>query len=296
MSGAATGRLSRLAPAKVNLFLHVGSRQADGYHPLASLMVFADVGDRLTLTAAEADAYEAAGPFSRALPPATDDLVIKARDMFRKQTDGRPERLQLTLDKQLPLAAGLGGGSADAAAVLALLSQALGPGNVVPAPAIMAMAQALGSDVAACLAGTAVVAEGRGERLSGAPGMAPVDAVLVNPGAASSTARVFAALDRRGARTADRPTAPGRFQSTEDLARFLERTRNDLEAPAIALTPVIGEALAVLIAEPECLLGRMSGSGATVFGLCPTPAAAASLARKVQDAHPSWWVRACRLN
>ncbi len=286
---------SRLAPAKVNLFLHVGARRGDGYHPIASLMVFADMGDHLWLEPAEHNVYETVGPFAAALPPPNEDLVIRARDRFQSEAINPPPPFRLVLEKHLPLASGLGGGSADAAATLTLLMQTFGTGSRSERGALNEIARALGSDVAACLAGRAVIAEGRGEQLSTGPRLPTLDAVLVNPGVPSATASVFAALDRLGAPGADRPSTPPVFATTADFARCLALTRNDLEAAAITLAPVIGEALAALKAAPESLLARMSGSGATCFSLCETATKARRLAARMQDAHPGWWVRACRL-
>jgi len=192
------------------------------------------------------------------------------------------------------VAAGLGGGSSDAGATLRLLRDALG--TSVTDEALEAIAAGLGADGAACLWGRPVVAEGRGERLSPAPAMPGLDAVLVNPGVASSTAAVYRAFDEAGAvGGADRPGLPDRFESAEDAAAWLSLCRNDLEAPAIALEPLIGEVLETLAGEPETLLARMSGSGATCFALCAGDIEAEGLAERLRSMRPGWWVRRCRL-
>ena len=286
--------LRRLAPAKINLFLHVGARQADGYHPVCSLMIFADIGDELGLTPGAPMGLTVEGPFGGGLGNGGDNLVLRARDLFLERFGRASEPFGLTLNKRLPIAAGLGGGSADAAASLQLLASRHG----VDAwhPDLAAMARALGADVAACLAGRTVIAEGRGDDLTPAPVMPALDAVLVNPGAPSSTAAVYGAFDgRRAGPGADRPALPPRLTSAHHAAEVFEVLRNDLEAPALALQPLIGEALRALAEQPETLMARMSGSGATSFALVETPADAERLAARLIAAHPGWWVRACRL-
>lgn len=286
--------LTAFAPAKVNLFLHVGGVGADGYHPLCSLMAFADVADVVAVQGAEAPAFEVTGPFGAGLAGA-DNLVVRAATALLSRIPGPKPPVRLILDKRLPVAAGLGGGSADAGAALRLLREAL----ALPAPdeALAEIAAALGADGAACLWGRTVIAEGRGERLSPAPAMPALDAVLVNPGVPASTAAVYRAFDEAGAPGgADRPRLPDAFESAEETAAFLSLCRNDLEAPAAALEPVIGEVLQTLAGEPETLLARMSGSGATCFALCAGDFEAETLAERLQAMRPGWWVRRCRLN
>jgi len=278
------------APAKVNLFLHVGPVGADGYHPVCSLMAFADIGDEVRLDPAPAMAFVMTGPFADALADG-DNLVTRARDLF---LDGRPDAppFRLTLDKRLPIASGLGGGSADAAATLTLLGEAFG----AELGELAELARRLGSDIAACLGSRTVIGEGRGDALVRAPELPPLPAVLVNPSAACATPSVYRAFDS-GPPTpgANRPEAPVNLHSASDVARFLAGTRNDLEAPATALVPAIGETLERLRAAPETLIARMSGSGATVFALCADNEAAAALAGRLSTERPAWWVRACRL-
>lgn len=287
-------RLQRLAPAKLNLFLHVGELDPDGYHPLASLVVFADVGDRLSLGGAEALELAVEGPFGANLGGGDDNLVLKAVRALQAELGAPLPPLRLILDKRLPIAAGLGGGSSDAAAALRLLDEALELD--LPEERLMAVAERLGADGPMCLAGRPVLAQGRGERLSDAPDLPPLEAVLVNPGAASPTGRVYAAYDASGAPgSADLPRLPDRIESAEELAAILSATRNDLQPPALALAPEIGEVLERLGEAPETLFARMSGSGATCFALCPGDLEAQSLADAIARERPGWWVAPCRL-
>lgn len=280
------------AAAKINLFLHVGAADGDGYHPLCSWMTFADVGDRLTYEASDRRELVVEGPFAGELvgTAAGDNLVMRAA--ARLLGDGGPG-FRLTLHKTLPVASGLGGGSSDAGAALRLLRQVLAPS--VDDAALEAMAASLGADGAACLWGRPVLAQGRGERLSPAPPAPVLDAVLVNPGVACPTGAVYRAYDGGPGAAADRPALPGRFEDTRTLAEALARCRNDLEAPAAGLQPQIARTLALLRGRPEILLARLSGSGATCFALCADAKAAERLAGEVAAAEPGWWVRACRL-
>jgi 4-diphosphocytidyl-2-C-methyl-D-erythritol kinase len=282
------------APAKVNLFLHVGAPGADGYHPICSLMAFADVGD--TVTGFEAEALELAvrGPFGRQLGEGDDNLVLRAARAFIAELKRPVRPFGLSLDKRLPIASGLGGGSSDAGAALRLLREALAPD--MDDLRLEALAAGLGADGAACLWGRPVIAEGRGERLSPAPGLPPIDAVLVNAGAPVSTPEVYRRLDA-GGRFGDvaPPPAPDAFEDARELAAWLALLRNDLEAPALAVAPQVGSVLETLAGEPECLLARVSGSGGTCFALCASDIEAESLAERVEALAPAWWVRRCRL-
>jgi 4-diphosphocytidyl-2-C-methyl-D-erythritol kinase len=287
--------LSAFAPAKVNLFLHVGAPTPDGYHPLASLMVFADVGDRVSIQPAEAPAFEVTGPFGSLIEDGPDNLVVQAaRALFEHLKGPRPP-FRLILDKQLPVAAGLGGGSSDAGATLRLLNSALE--LHVQDEMLTAIAGRLGADGPVCLWAKAAMAQGRGDRLSPPPRFAPIDAVLVNPLVPSPTRAVYRAYDQAGCPgDANLPPLPDGFESPEEMAAFLSYCRNDLESPAVALEPVIGEVLETLRGEPETLLGRMSGSGATCFALCAGDIEAEGLAERLRAMRPDWWVRRCRLS
>lgn len=287
-------RLEAFAAAKINLFLHVGAPAADGYHPLCSLMAFADIGDRLTLSDADTLSLRIVGPFAAGLSGEADNLVLRAARALIAHARRPTAPVGLTLSKRLPVASGLGGGSADAGAALRLLREAWSLD--VPDADLEGLAAGLGADGASCLWGQPVVAEGRGEKLSRAPGLPPLDAVLVNPGVAVSTAEVYRGFDAAGVfEQTLRPPMPDAFESPEELAGWLASTRNDLQAPAITAAPEIGDVLATLADEPETLIARMSGSGATCFALCDGDYAAETLAERLEALKPGWWVERCRL-
>ncbi|MDB5432193.1 MAG: 4-(cytidine 5-diphospho)-2-C-methyl-D-erythritol kinase [Caulobacter sp.] len=286
--------LSAFAPAKVNLFLHVGAVGADGYHPVCSLMTFADVGDRVFVQPSESPEFEITGPFGDLLDAGPDNLVVRAARALLARAGGPQPPFRLILEKALPVAAGLGGGSSDAGATLRLLRGALG--LALQDEVISAIAAELGADGPACLEARPVIGEGRGDRLSAPPGMPVLDAVLVNPRVASPTGAVYRAFDEDGAiGGADRPPLPEAFEDAVEAVAYLSRCRNDLEAPAVRLTPVIGEVLETLRYEPETLMARMSGSGATCFALCADGIEAEGLADRLSAMRPDWWVRRCRL-
>lgn len=285
--------LNRLAPAKINLFLHVGPPASDGYHPIASLMVFADIGDRVTIQGADYPGFDADGPFARDLGDGLN-LVEQAWGAIAERIRAPMPSFRLILTKLLPVAAGLGGGSSDAGAALRLIRDATG--LKMGDDELMEIAASLGADGPACFTARPVLAQGRGERLSKAPAMPFVDAVLVNPGVACSTAAVYRAFDAAGAPgRADMPGLPDAFEDVMDLAAILSFARNDLEAPAIGVAPEIAVVLETLRAAPETLLARMSGSGATCFALCASDYDAEALADQVSTMAPGWWVQRCRL-
>jgi 4-diphosphocytidyl-2-C-methyl-D-erythritol kinase len=288
---------ARLAPAKVNLFLHVGPVGADGYHPLVSLVTFADVADVVRMRPAPAMGFSVEGPFADVLAGDADNLVTRARDLALAAYPGKAPPFHLTLDKRLPIASGLGGGSSDAAATLALIGGALGGDwRSDDKDALLKIAAQLGADVPMCLDPAPRIARGRGDELDRPPRFPDLDAVLVNPLAPSPTGAVYRAYDAAGARAADEaPVWPDGLETPGEVARFLARCRNDLEAPAISLQPAIAEVLAGLRARPETLFARMSGSGATCFALCASPEAGRRLAAAITSAHPGWWVRTSRL-
>jgi len=285
----------RFAPAKVNLFLHVGPVGGDGYHPVCSLMTFADIGDVVRLDASETMGFEVVGPYGEGLARSdADNLVVRARDAFLRLVDGETGPFRLVLDKRLPIAAGLGGGSADAAATLGLLCQTF---RVDPdAEEIGEIARSLGADVSACLSVLPVIGRGRGDDLDGPPPFPDIDAVLVNPNRPSPTGPVYRAFDAMTAQPrADEPDWPEAIETSRELARFLESCRNDLEAPAISLQPAIADVLGALRARPETLIARMSGSGATCFAICASRDDARAAALGIGDARRDWWVKPCRL-
>lgn len=274
----APAAVEAFAPAKINLALHVTGQRADGYHLLDSLVVFADVGDRITVHSAEALSLEVTGPREAGVPGDAGNLVLRAAALLAPGQGAR-----ITLEKHLPVASGIGGGSADAAAALRALARLWG--RALPAAAEVL---ALGADVPACLDGRPLRMGGIGEHLVALPPLPPVWLVLANPGVAVATPAVFRALTRRD--NAGLPLDPPRVASAADLAIWLRLTRNDLEAPALMLAPVIGSTLRALSAQPGCLLARMSGSGATCFGLFADPLSAAAAARGIRAAEPGWWV------
>jgi 4-diphosphocytidyl-2-C-methyl-D-erythritol kinase len=280
------------APAKINLTLTVCGRRADGYHQLESLVVFAQFGDRLRLEPGAPLGLDVAGPFARVVGADHDNLVLKAARELARRSEGL-ELGRFTLIKRLPVAAGLGGGSADAAAALRLLAQV----NAISSTdsRLANAARSIGADVLVCLDPRPRIMRGLGDELSNPLRFAPVAAVLVNPGIPVVTSAVFAALEAplfRGPPAGGRACAefelPG---ERHHLLEFLCERRNDLEPAAIRLAPVIAEVLAYLGATNGCELARMSGSGATCFGLFKTNAAALAAARHIALARPHWWVQ-----
>jgi 4-diphosphocytidyl-2-C-methyl-D-erythritol kinase len=281
--------LSERASAKINLYLHVVGRRPDGYHLLDSLAVFAGAGDVLTVESAETLSLTVTGPFTAGLDGEADNLVLRAARALAAQA-GVPATGRLVLKKNLPVASGIGGGSADAAAALRLLSRFWGVD--VGQGTLAAIAATLGADVPVCLAGRAAVMSGIGEILAPAPPLPPAGMVLVNPGVAVSTPAVFRA--REGGFSAPAALPADGWNHAESLAAGLRATVNDLEAPALRLAPAITESLAALRAAPGCLLARMSGSGATCFGLFADAAVARLAAGGLQ--HPGWWVWGGEIN
>ncbi len=278
------------AAAKLNLDLLVTSRRADGYHELDSVVVFADdLADELTLAPAAGLLLDARGPFAADLPPADGDIVLRAARRLAEAA-GLPARARIGLDKRLPVAAGIGGGSADAAAVLRGLRRLWG----VPLDeaGLRRVGLGLGADVPACLRGRAARMRGIGELLEPLGSVPELHLVLVNPRLPLATAAVFAALGphRFGARAEDPPVA----RDPAAWVGWMRRTRNDLEAPARRLLPAVGEVLAALAADPGCRLARTSGSGPTCFGVFEAGAATREAAGRIAAAHPGWWVAPCR--
>lgn len=270
------------ARAKVNLYLHVIGRRDDGLHRLDSLVAFAAVGDLLHAAPAEDLSLSLSGPFASALEIEADNLVLRAARALAAEV-GLPAQAHLTLDKHLPVASGIGGGSADAAATLRALGRLW---NRAADPAALArIALALGADVPVCLTSRPRQMGGIGERLEPAPDLPDCGVVLVNPGVALATASVFRA--RSGA-FSSQARLPARWDDAAAMAADLRELRNDLEAPARNLCPAIDIVLSALAAQPGCLLARMSGSGASCFGLFATPQLAAETAPRL--VRNGWWV------
>jgi len=273
------------APAKINLFLHVGDRRSDGYHNLESLVAFALHHDDIRLDRDEALSLSVGGPFGAALPISDNNLVLRAARLLAEKT-GVCAGVRITLTKTIPVASGLGGGSADAAAVLRGLVQLwdLDIGR----EALHQIAASLGADVPVCLDSTAAWMEERGERITLLPPLPDIRFLLVNPGVPVSTAQVFAALDRRRGTGLECPRT--RFEGADALVRFLRSTANDLEEPACAIAPVVGEVLEEMRRLPEISIARMSGSGATCFGIFDSQGALQSATSRLADRHPDWWI------
>ena len=287
---SSTASLVENAPAKVNLTLRVLGRRPDGYHELESLVAFADIGDTLHLTPGDRLSLTVRGPNAVHAGPDADNLVLKAAAALAASIIG--VRLgAFELDKMLPVAAGLGGGSADAAAALRLLARAnelrLDDTRLYEA------ACATGADVPVCLEPRPRVMRGIGEILSAPLELPPLPAVLVNPGVAVATKDVFA---RWSPAATPAPlfdwTAVGELANRDQILRLLAYQPNDLEAPAIAVAPAIAETLTALRALSGCRLARMSGSGATCFALFSAAAEAILAAQTLSARHPQWWVRA----
>ncbi len=280
------------APAKINLALHITGRRADGYHDLDSLMVFADIGDELEAALAPVDSLTITGPFAAGLSAGDTNLVTRAVNAFRRRWPGHaPEGLALTLRKNLPVASGIGGGSADAAAALRLL-QGLSNGPIPPV-ALAALAAELGADVPACLASVPLLARGVGELLTPLRDFPVCHVVLVNPLVPIATADVFRRL--RSHDNYPLPDLPTPLTRPAQLGIWLAETRNDLQPPAVKLVPVIGDLVQQLSLAQGCILARMSGSGATVFGLFGSSPQAHQAAHDLRAAHPHFWVAAAPL-
>ncbi|HWU73270.1 MAG TPA: 4-(cytidine 5'-diphospho)-2-C-methyl-D-erythritol kinase [Sphingomonas sp.] len=293
------------APAKINLALHVRARRADGYHEIETLFAFLRDGDAVTIEESDRDQFALTGPFAAALNGEGNNLVLAARDAFAAAHGPLPP-LRITLDKHLPVASGIGGGSADAAATLRALARLKG----IDPSTLADIALDLGSDVPACLLGKSAIGGGRGEELEAVSGLTDIPVLLVNPGVAVSTAAVFRGWDGidRGALIDRHPgLVPGSAEPqtadvegtrhggcrdkpgmTEWLLAAIEG-RNDLEAPAREVAPVISAVVDLLQAQTGVLLARMSGSGATCFALFDSVAARTVAARAIADAQPDWW-------
>jgi len=265
------------APAKINLTLHVTGQREDGFHLLDSLVVFADVGDRIRLRPAEETMLSVTGPKAAGVPVDARNLVTQAVMLMGARAD-------IYLEKQLPPASGIGGGSSDAAATLRALSQAVD--QPLPPPQGFAI---LGADVPVCVLARPTRMRGIGGQLDALPDLPPLYMVLVNPGVAVSTPKVFAALSCK--ENAPMPADLPEFSDAAEFARWLVTQRNDLELPARAITPAIGVVLSRISQTAGCLLSRMSGSGATCFGLYASKVEADFARDAIAELHPDWWVK-----
>jgi 4-diphosphocytidyl-2-C-methyl-D-erythritol kinase len=288
------------APAKINLTLRILRKRQDGYHDLESLVVFADTGDTLRLDPDAPLGLQVDGPTATHAGPAGDNLVLKATRALQSQITGlRTGNFHLT--KRIPVAAGLGGGSSDAAAALRLLARL---NNLsLEDNRVMAAARASGADVPVCLDPRPRIMRGIGDVLSGPLHLPSLPAVLVNPGVPVPTAKVFGAL--AAARAGSAPAAAEGDPASlcveagqpnfDQLLDALAASSNDLEAPALSLFPAVGETLAALRQIAACRLARMSGSGGTCFGLFASADDAKDAAATLKRAHPGWWVNATHL-
>jgi 4-diphosphocytidyl-2-C-methyl-D-erythritol kinase len=278
-----------LARAKINLYLHVVGRRADGYHLLDSLVVFAETGDEIDVAPAADLSLKIEGPFAGNLAADDDNLVLRAARALRDLAGGTAGAA-ITLTKNLPVASGIGGGSADAAATLEAL---IALWKIVPdRAALERLALGLGADVPVCLAGKASFMGGVGEEIAPAGALPEAHLLLVNPGIATPTPAVFKA------RKADF-SAAGRWAAPPNdahgLAEALQSRTNDLTDAAITVTPAIRDVLAAIGETQNCLLARLSGSGATCFGIYASAEDADSARAAIETAHPGWWAVAARI-
>ena len=284
--------LVEAAPAKINLALHVTGRRADGYHSLETLVAFAEVGDELEAVPAAADSLTITGPFAKPLIGADGNLVLKALAAFRARwPQALPAGLALTLQKNLPIAAGLGGGSADAAAALRLFARL--SAEPIVFTDLIDLALPLGADVPMCVYSRPAEVRGLGEIVLPLQQFPELHVVLVNPLQPVVTADVFRRLERR-----ENPSLPELIDPPArpaQLALWLSETRNDLRAAALSLVPAIADLEARLTAASGCILARMSGSGATVFGLFGSSAQAHQAAHDLRETWPDYWVAASPL-
>lgn len=287
-------RVTAFAPAKVNLTLHVTGQREDGYHLLDSLIVFASTGDTLNVTLGNTLSLTCEGPEGAHVPADMDNLILKVARLFEDMPGAA-----FVLEKHLPVSSGIGGGSADAAAAFrALMSfwsggetgdDAYDPGQTPFAERLLA----LGADIPVCLSSKAARMQGAGEKLSLVKNLKGFYSVLVNPRISVSTPQVFAALDNK-----TNPPMPAElpaFAGVHEFALWLKEQRNDLQAPATELVPQIGHVIDALEHDPDCLFARMSGSGATCFGVFVSKDTATAAAKRIAKANPNWWVRPTRL-
>lgn len=284
--------IAQIAPAKINLALHVTRRREDGFHDLESLVVFADVADEIEAVAADSDSLIIVGPFAKGLNAGPSNLVCRAVAAFRARwPEAVSSGLAMRLTKNLPVAAGIGGGSADAAAALRLMvSQAQ---HAIPVHELSDMAATLGADVPACLVSRPLLARGVGELLEPLPDFPALHVVLVNPMVPLATADVFRRL--RAHDNYPLPALPVPLTRPVQIGIWLAETRNDLQPPAVKLLPVIGEVVDRLAQAQGCMLARMSGSGATVFGLFGSSGQAHQAAQMMREHDPEHWVAAAPL-
>lgn len=289
--GGAVAAIRETARAKVNLTLHVKGKRPDGYHELESLVVFADVADELSFTPRADDGLTLDGPFASLVDG--ENLILKAKRAVSAWL-GVPVAGHFRLTKNIPVAAGLGGGSSDAAAAIRAMLQVYGGS----AESFIERSAVIGADVPVCLQNSAAWMCGLGERVTPVTGLTPLAALLVNPRVKLATAPVFKTLNAKplDPEEAGSPPLFRRWKNAEEAAAILQEGRNDLEAPAVALEPAVKTVLDTLRGLDGCLLARLSGSGPTCFGIFSCPHCTASAAEKLARAHPGWWVQATMLS
>lgn len=287
--------ITQFAPAKINLTLHITGRREDGYHLLESFVAFADVGDEVTVNSQIGFDISVTGPYANLLRHEEENIALEAAKAFVSGFSNRLPGVHVDLVKNLPIAAGMGGGSSDAAAVVRALAYLVD--ESVSKTAADQIAAGLGADVTVCLDPEAAFMSGIGNIVTPLPKLPEVHAVLVNPNIKMLTGAVFAALAVPGAIRRDevglKPEHP--FSDVQDLAEFVGSCRNDLEPPAIRMCHEISDVKDALFAQEGCLLTRMTGSGATCFGLFKEECMAHDAATAITQRAPKWWVRSCQL-
>lgn len=286
----ASPRFIEAAPAKINLYLHLTGQRADGYHLLDSLTVFAhDIADRIHIADSDRFSFSISGPFADALTQTDTDknLAVRAARLYTEMT-GKGEAVTIVLEKNIPSGAGLGGGSADAAAVIRAMEKIF----ETDLPDRISNLLRLGADVPVCYHASACRFEGIGEHISTIPPLPSLFMLIVWPSCHSSTQDVFALRTSGFSKTA---TIPASFGNTQQFIEFLNSTRNDLVDAAVSLNPDIKKAADLAAQQDGCLLSRMSGSGSAVFGLFDNNESCTLAQKTIQTAQPAWWVQTTKL-
>jgi len=278
---------SEPAPAKINLSLHVVGQTAQGYHQLEGLTVFTKLCDELSVREGKTDRLAMTGPFAKALVGEKSNIILRAFELFRRRwPSSLPDGLEITLEKMLPVAAGIGGGSADAAAALRIASRM--SGQEIATSELAELALELGADVPMCLFSRTCTISGVGEQIQNIDPFPKLQLVLSNPGVAVPTGQVFRQLKSKD--NSSMPALPMHVEHSAALALWLQDTRNDLEGPAIEIVPQIAELTSEMAQLPGCILSRMSGSGGTVFGVFGAEKQAMSAAQQMHQLFPNYWV------
>jgi len=278
---------SEPAPAKINLSLHVVGQTDKGYHQLQGLTVFTKLCDELSAQEAKKDSLDITGPFAKALAGERSNIILKAFQLFRQHwPNSLPDGLHVSLDKMLPVAAGIGGGSADAAAALRMAARI--SGRNVAIGELSEIALELGADVPMCLFSRTCLIGGVGEKIQIVDPFPKLHLVLANPGVAVPTAEIFRKLKSKS--NPALPPLPTEVEHSAALALWLQDTRNDLELPAFEMVPQLSELTREINKLPGCILSRMSGSGATVFGVFGAETPAMSAAQQLHQLFPNYWV------